>query len=215
MCRARRRWSFAPATTRVGSATPSAVVVVRAFPVLFPARFFCRGWPFKRTALCTLQAPFATSAVATSAASLRPRGKAHGRRLMRPLCRPSAWSPCASCSTAPAPLSSAISSCGSSSALPEPALHARLPAFAYRRCSCSAAHVQSDPPHATDATHICLPCDEGRAWQAAHPRRRMRARICRTLARKRTRTCWPERMRKALRPARCSKVGALARSHRP
>jgi len=121
---------------------PSAVVVVRALPVLFPARYFCRGWPFKRTALCTLQAPFATSAVATSAASLRPRGQAHGRRSMRPLYRPSTRSPCASCSTAPAPLSSAISSSGSSSVRPQPPFTpSRLPshiadAFApLRMCS--------------------------------------------------------------------------------
>ncbi len=182
MCRARRRWSFAPETTRVGSATPSAVVVVRTLPVLFPARIFCQWSPFNRTGLCTVQALSATSAVATSAGSRRPQWQAHGRRSMRPLCRPSAWSPCASCSTAPAPLSSAISSSGSLSARPQPpSTPSRLRAFACRRCSCAAAHVPSDPPHATNATHICHVTKDvlgrrrvrtGECGRASAPRRR-------------------------------------------
>ncbi len=94
-----RGWAPPPPLALVAS------VVVRALPVLFPPRILYLLWPVKRTALCAVQAPSATSAVATSAASLRPRWQAHGRRSMRPLCRPSTWSPCASCSTAPAPLS--------------------------------------------------------------------------------------------------------------
>ncbi len=48
MCYARRRWSFAPATTRVGSTAPSAVaasVLVRALPFLpflFPPYVLCQ-----------------------------------------------------------------------------------------------------------------------------------------------------------------------------
>ncbi len=119
-------------------------------------RVFSASWGWSSvTASCAVQAPFATSAAATSAGSLRRRWKAHGRRSMRPLCRPSTWSPCASCSTAPAPLSSAISSSGSSSALPEPPFTpARPPALAYRRCLRAAAHEQTDPAHNTDATHL-------------------------------------------------------------
>jgi hypothetical protein len=95
-------------------------VVARALPFLSPPCILCQWWPTKRTAMRTVQARFATSAVATSAGSLRPHLQAHGRRLIRHLCHPSAWSLFASCSMAPVPLSSATSSFGSSSALHEP-----------------------------------------------------------------------------------------------
>jgi hypothetical protein len=105
--------------------------------------------------MCTVQAPFATLAVATSAGSLRPHWQAHGRRSMRPLCRLSTWSLCASCSTALAPLLSTISSSGSSSELPEPPFTpSRLPALAYRQCIRAAAHEQSHPTHVGNSTHL-------------------------------------------------------------
>jgi hypothetical protein len=144
-----RGWAAPPPIALVAS------VVGRGLPVLFSPRTLCQLWPIMRTAMRTVQAPFATSAAATSAGSLRPHWQAHGRRLMQHLCLPSTWSPCASCSTALAPLSSTISSSGSSSALPEPPFTpSRLRAFAYRRCIRAAASEQSDPTHASNATHL-------------------------------------------------------------
>jgi hypothetical protein len=84
----------------------------------------------------------------------------------------------------------------------------------------ASAHGQSDFTRASNATHLpamermdCAVNGDGSAWQAARPRRQVRARIRRM--RTRTRPLWPERMPKASRPAPCSKVGGLALSLRP
>jgi hypothetical protein len=183
-CRARRRWSFAPATTRVGPTAPLALVasvVVRALPVLFPRRILCQLWPVKRYGLvhcagtvCDLSRGHVGGIPSASLAG--------------------AWAPFNATFMPSIDVATVcIMQHGTSSTVvsnlivrqlvgtPRTCLHSLPPAFAYRHCLRAAAHAQSHPTHASNATHLPPVARTPAAWRGTADvlgRRRVRTDEC-------------------------------------